>query len=142
MYSPLRIIGPDGWEINKRTSFTDYRGWWRESSNSDIHIKGFTDPGNPLLSGGYLLQYLAYPALVTDTSSVVEFPDSGTMGLCYQCAALIVESLPSAKDLAVHYYNLSSQYMKIATQANIDARGQSSGGFVPSLFTIDQAFKG
>lgn len=136
LYAPLRILEPSGTkEVRKRTSFVDTNGWWRESANTQIHVKG-------LASGLYTLHYIAYPATVATNNSPIEFPDSGTMGLCYYVAALIVESLPNAKDLATHYYSLAERDMKIAVQGNVDARGHSSGGYVPSLNLVDTVFKG
>ncbi|AHV96155.1 hypothetical protein [Paenibacillus sabinae] len=133
MYAPLRILDPNWRDVQKRVSFADTRGWWRESYNTQIHIKGIALTANPLPSGNYTLQYIAYPAAVSSESSLVEFPDAGTMGLCYYCSALIVESLDNAKDLAAHYYSLADSHLEVATQANIEGRGTSSGGYVPSL---------
>ncbi|WP_138752761.1 hypothetical protein [Paenibacillus sinopodophylli] len=135
LYAPLRIINPSGSETAKRTSFVDTKiGWWRESSNTQIHVRGMV--------GDYTLHYLTYPAQVVQTSSAIEFPDAGSMGLAYYTVALIVESLPNSKSLSVHFYTLAQQHLKIATQANIDARGHSSGGFIPSLNDVDMAFGG
>jgi hypothetical protein len=135
LYAPLRIVDPTGKESAKRVSYVDTKvGWWRESHNTQMHVRGF--------NGAYTLHYIAYPAQVAQTSSVIEFPDAGSMGLAYYTAALIVESLPNSKSLAVHFYTLAQQHLKVAVQANIDARGHSSGGFVPSLNTVDLAFGG
>ncbi|WP_214629989.1 hypothetical protein [Paenibacillus agaridevorans] len=135
LYAPLRIMDSTGKEVVKRTAYADTKsGWWRESSNTPIHVKG--------LNGAYTLHYIAYPSTVASASSPVEFPDAGSLGLSYHVAAMIMESRPHAKDLAAHYYALSQRYLKIAVQANIDARGHSSGGFVPSLNTVDSAFGG
>lgn len=136
LYAPLRILEPSGTkEVRKRTSFVDTNGWWRESTNTQIHVKGLT-------AGSYTLHYIAYPATVATSSSIIEFPDSGTMGLSYYTAALVVESLPNGKDQADHYYGLYARHMKIAVQANIDARGHSSGGYVPSLNLVETVYKG
>jgi hypothetical protein len=142
IYAPLRILDPQGRDTQKRVSFADTRGWWRESTNTRIHIKGFSHVTNPLPAGNYTLQYLKYPSTVSSLSSVIDFPDAGEMGLCYFVAALVMESRPSAKDLSTHYYNLAAQHLKVAEQATIDGRGTSSGGFVPSLARIDAIFGG
>lgn len=135
MYAPLRIMDSNGKETAKRTAYADTKaGWWRESSNTALNVKGLT--------GSYTLHYIAYPAQLAQTTSVIEFPDAGSMGLAYYTAAMIVESLPNAKDLVAHYYSLAQQHLKIAVQATIDARGHSSGGYVPSLNTVDTAFLG
>lgn len=142
LYSPLRIYGPDGRTIPRRSSSEDYKGWWREAANTRIHIRGYTEKSQPLTAGNYTLDYIFYPTAVTQESSPVQFPDAGTMGLCYYCAALILESRPNAKDLVIHYFALANQHLSIAVQANIDARGKSSGGYAPTLNTVDQVFKG
>lgn len=142
IYAPLRILDPNGREVQKRVSFADTRGWWREATNTKIHIKGYALATNPLPQGNHILQYLAYPATVASLESPVQFPDAGSMGLCYYVAGLILESRPSAKDLVMHYMTLSKTHLKIAMQANIDGRGTSSGGFVPSLAMVDLVFGG
>lgn len=141
MYAPLRILDPNGREMTRRTSFTDSKGWWRESSNTQISVKGFSLASQPLASGNYTLHYLAYPATIASSSSVVEFPDAGTMGLCYYTAALIAESFADdGKGIVNHFYAKAKGHLRIAVQANIDGRGHSSGGVVPSLNDIDTAF--
>lgn len=142
MYAPLRILDPNGRDMQKRVSFADTRGWWREATNTKIHIKGYALATNPLPQGNHILQYLAYPATVASLESPVQFPDAGSMGLCYYVAGLILESRPSAKDLVMHYMALSKTHLNIAMQANIDGRGTSSGGFVPSLAMVDLVFGG
>ncbi|NJJ38542.1 hypothetical protein [Paenibacillus apii] len=142
MYAPLRILDPNGRDMQKRVSYADTRGWWREATNTQIHIKGYALATNPLPAGNHILQYLAYPAAVSSLLSPVQFPDAGSMGLCYYVAGLILESRPNAKDLVTHYYNLAQGHLKIAVQASIDGRGTSSGGFVPSLNSVDLAFGG
>lgn len=142
MYAPLRILDPNGRELAKRTSFTDTKGWWRESSNTQLHIKGFSLTSQALAAGNYTLHYLAYPATISSSSSVIEFPDAYAMGLCYYTAAMIGESfVDSDKSLVSHYYNLADADIAIATQANIDARGHGSGGFVPSQTKTREVFR-
>lgn len=145
MYAPLRLLEPvqgniKDRELQKRVSFSDTRGWWRDSANTQIHVKGFALATNPTPQGSYTLHYLKYPAPIASLESAVEFPDAGSMGLCYFVAALILESRPTAKDLATHYYNLADAHLNVAQQANIDGRGQSSGGYVPSLITVGNVF--
>lgn len=132
MYAPLRILDPQGRDMQKRVSFADTRGWWREATNTNIHIKGYALATNPLPAGNHILQYLAYPAPVISLQSAVQFPDSGSMGLCYYVAGLILESRPTAKDLVNHYYGLADGYWDIVILANTMGRGTSSGGPVPS----------
>lgn len=141
MYAPLRILDPNGREIAKRTSFVDTKGWWRESANTQIDVKGFSLTSQPLAAGNYTLHYLAYPAAIASTSSPVEFPDAGTMGLCYYTAALIVEAFAdSDKNIANHFYQKAKGHLRIAVKANLDGRGHSSSGFVPSMNDIETVF--
>jgi hypothetical protein len=135
MYAPLRILDPQGRDMQKRVSFADTRGWWREATNVNIHIKGYALATNPLPAGNHILQYLAYPGTIASLESRVDFPDVGSMGLCYFVAGLILESRPSAKDLANHYYGLADGYWEIVELANMEGRGTSSGGPVPSMVT-------
>lgn len=142
MYAPLRILDPSGRETAKRTSFVDVKGWWRESANTKIHMKGFTVASQPMAAGNYVLHYLAYPATVASAGSVIEFPDAGAMGLTYFVAAMIGESFVDGdKRIVDHYYGLADAEIPITTQANIDGRGHSSGGFVPSQSTTDSVFR-
>lgn len=142
MYAPLRILDPSGRETAKRTSFVDVKGWWRESANTQIHMKGFALPSQPLAAGNYVMHYLAYPSKIASGNSVIEFPDAGAMGLSYFVAAMIGESFVDGdKSIVDHYYRLADAEISIATQANIDGRGHSSGGFVPSQSTTDSVFR-
>jgi hypothetical protein len=139
LYAMLRIIKPDGRSMNKRTSFEDYSGWWRESSNMPINITGFTATP-PLAAGNYRLHYLKYPAKVTATGDPVEFPESAIMGLIYYTCAMVLESHPNLKDQTSYFYGLAKAQLKVAVLANMDARGTGSGGFVPSVSVVDQYF--
>lgn len=141
LYAPLTLLNPQGYEVTKRTSFSDDKGWWRDGSNSSVHIKGFSS-ARPLMQGDYTLKYVAYPKKITEATDAVEFPDAGSLGLSYHCAALIMESLPNHKDLATHFYNLSILHLKSITQASIDSMGRSTGGFRPDTATIDAVYKG
>lgn len=142
MYSPLLILDPNGKEIPMRRSFTGSKGWYKEATNTRFHFKGFSLTERPLPSGEYTLQYIAYPATVGANTSPVEFPDAGAMGLCYYVAALILESLPDGQEMASRFYELSNLRRKVTVQANIDGRGVSSGGFVPSISSVDTVFRG
>lgn len=134
LYSPLRILDSTNKEINKRTSWSQTVGWWRESSNTSIHTKGMT--------GNHTLMYIAYPADVTATTDIIDFPASGNLGLIYYVCAMIVESLPNAKDQATHFYNLANMHLKVTVLANVDGRGVSTGGWIPSVNSIDTYFSG
>lgn len=143
LYAPLRILDPFGQETEKRTSTAASKGWWRESSNTQLHMRGFTLSSRPLPAGNYTLHYIAYPALISSNTSIVEFPDAGQMGLCYYAAGLIVESLEDEqKPLPLYHFAKAQEHLKIAVQANIDARGHGSGGFVPSQNIVDTVFFG
>jgi hypothetical protein len=138
-YAMLRIIKPDGRSLNKRTSFEDTSGWWRESANMPINITGFTS-APPLAAGNYRLHYLKYPAKVTAVTDVIEFPEAGIMCLIYYTCAMVLESHPNLKDQTTYFYKMAKQNLKVSVLANTDARGTGSGGFVPSVSLVDTYF--
>jgi hypothetical protein len=140
MYAPLRIIDPNGRDMQKRVSFPDTRGWFKDASNLQINIKGFTYPGNPLPAGDHILHYIHYPSTIASLDSIVQFPDAGAMGLCYYVAGLILESRPTAKDLVSHYMTLSKEHLKIVQKASITGRGTFGSGYVPSMADVDEMF--
>lgn len=134
LYAPLRLIGSNGMELEKRTTYAASKGWYREAANMPVHTKG--------ISGVVILQYVAYPKTVALVTDEVEFPESALLGLAYHVSAMVMESLPNAKDLAVHYYTLSAQHLKIAVLANRDSRGLGSWGYVPTVSVVDEFYKG
>lgn len=132
MYSPLRILDPNGRDTVKRTSYAAPTGWWRESGSSQIHTKGF--------SGNYTLHYIAYPADVTAVGNEVQFPDSGIMGLVFWTCGIVKESANGYEE-ANQMYQRAKERLRLSIAANDYGRGKSSGGWVPSLNDVDIIFK-
>lgn len=133
LYSPLRILNASGNEVQKRTAYAAPTGWWKESAGNTINTKSMT--------GNHTLHYIRYPSDVTATADPVEFPDSGMMGLAFWVCGIIKESANGYEESNVMYQRARDR-LKIAVQANIDGRGVSTGGWVPSLNTIETVFKG
>lgn len=131
MYSPLRILSSTGTETDKRTAYSAPVGWWRESANTAIHTKGLT--------GANTLQYVAYPATVVSTSSPVEFPDVGIVGLAYWMLAAIKESRNAMEESQDLQAKARARFKRIVL-ANQAARGFTSVGYVPNTEDIDNNF--
>lgn len=132
MYAPLRILSPSGMDTVRRTSFAAPTGWWRESDGQPIHTKQLT--------GNHTLIYVGYPLSVTDTNSPLDFPEAGVMGLAFWVIGIAKEARNAFEESAAMYQRARDRF-KIIVQANIAARGTSSGGFVPSINDVDTAFK-
>lgn len=132
MYAPLRILGPNGSDVVKRTSYAAPTGWYRESDGQQIHTKQMT--------GNHTLIYIGYPLPVTDTNSPLDFPDAGVMALAFWVIGIAKESR-NAFDESNAMYQRARERLKITVLANEAARGVSSGGFVPSINDVDRAFK-
>jgi hypothetical protein len=124
LYSPLRILDASGNEVNRRSSFSATKGWWRESDAAQIHTKG--------ISGVHTLHYVAYPASVSGTGSTLDFPESGLMALAFWVCGIVLESR-NAWEEANAMYARAQQRFSIPVLANEAARGYSSGGYVPSF---------
>lgn len=132
MYAPLRLLGPDGYETVKRSSYAASPGWWRESNSQPIHTKG--------LNGTYTLHYVAFPSKVTQENDLIEFPEPGIMVLIFWTISLIKQSRNAyAEAKAMRAEALEA--LKITVLSNESARGRSSGGFVPSLNEVNMYYK-
>lgn len=132
MYSPMRILDPSGNETVRRTSYSAPKGWWKESDAAQIHTKG--------LIGSHTLHYVAYPAAVSSSTSPLDFPEAGVMGLVFWCSGIVKESR-NAYDEAGSMYLKGKERLKVLVLANVAARGYSSGGYVPSVNEVDTSFK-
>lgn len=132
LYSPLRILDPNGTETVKRTSYSAPKGWWRESDAAQIHTKSMT--------GNHTLHYVSYPKAAADTNSALDFPEAGFMGLAFWCCGIVKESR-NAYDESNAMYSRAKERLKVLVLANIAARGTSSGGYVPSTNDVDSSFK-
>lgn len=133
LYAPLRILNASGTSVQKRTAYEAPQGWWKESSGNTVNTKG--------MMGSHTLHYVYYPADVTATADVVDFPDAGMMGLAFWVCGIIKESANGYEEADI-MYKRGRDRLKVAVQSNIDGRGVSSGGWVPSIATIDTVFKG
>jgi hypothetical protein len=125
LYEQLRILTPDeatGTELTKRTSFAAGRGWWRESANSQIHIKG---------SGTYVMQYKAYPAKAAIADQILEWPATSYDLLMFETIGKIKESKDDAAG-ATAAYAVADKLIPILVKANADAQG-TTGGRPPSM---------
>lgn len=124
MYAPLRLLNANGSPVQKRTAFEAPVGWWRESSQNQIHTRGIT--------GNHVLHYIAYPKTLTNVNDDVEFPDAGMMGLVFWTLGIIKEST-NAYDESRAMYDRAKERLRVAIAANDFGRGKSTGGWVPSL---------
>lgn len=129
IYAPQRIMNAaETSEVPKRTAFSAPVGWWRESDGAAIHVRGLT-------SGSYKLHYIGYPTTVSATTDTLDFPEAGIMVLAYWCSALVKEA-SNSYDEAQAMRAIANKNMGVIVQANTDARGVSSGGYVPSQATL------
>lgn len=104
----------------KRTAYEAPTGWWRESQDQGVHLKGLT-------AGNYTLKYLRYPKQITLAADIVEFPSSGNATLCKTVAGMIKLSKNSyAGQQALDAS--AKQSMSVAAQGSISAKGTGSTG--------------
>jgi hypothetical protein len=122
LYEQIRIMDSNGQEIQRRTSFSSPVGWWRESANTKIHIKG---------AGTYTLHYKAYPTKITSDSQQLEWPASSYDLLMWQTIGMIKESKNDVEG-ATAAYAIVDKLIPILVKANVDAQG-TPGGRAPSL---------
>lgn len=115
LYEQLRILDANGKSIPKRTSWEDTKGWYRESANSQLHIKG---------AGVYTLQYKGYPAKAATADQVLEWPSSSYDLLEYETIGKIKESLNDLEG-ANSAYAVADKLIPILIKANIDARNHN-----------------
>lgn len=104
----------------KRTSYEAPVGWWRESQDQGVHIKG-------LEAGNYTLKYLRYPKQITIATDIVEFPTSGNATLCKTVVGMIKLSKNSYAGMQA-LDSSAKQSMGAAAQGSISAKGTNSSG--------------
>lgn len=123
-YAPIRIyVGSEnGKALVKRTSFEAQQGWFIESANDRMHIKG---------AGTYVLSYRAYPAKATSASQVLEWPAASYDLLMFETIGKIKESLNDLEG-AAQAYTTADKLIPILVKANLDNSQSSTGGAVPS----------
>jgi hypothetical protein len=120
MFEPMAIYATGDVQMQKRTAYDAPVGWWRESNNLEIHLRG-------LVVGNYTLKYVKYPARVTLDTDTVEFPPSGYDALIKEVVSLIKYSKNSLGD--AEFINAQAkQSMGLAAQGSISAKGTGSSG--------------
>lgn len=125
MYEPLRILDSNGNEVRRRTSFSGAEGWFKESANADIHVKGFK-------SGDYTLHYIRYPKWISSPSDVPEWPEAGYMALIFQVCGMIKES-KNFYDESQAMYAKAERHLNAVAMANDSARGTRTIGAYQDL---------
>lgn len=120
MYEPMVIYNSSDVQQQKRTAYDAPTGWWKESNNLEIHVKGLTP-------GSYTLKYIKYPNPVTLDSDVVEFPPSGYLTLAKKVISLIKYSKNSYGG-SEFMENQASKSMGLAAQGSISSKGTGTTG--------------
>lgn len=123
-YAPIRIFINDesGKALGKRTSFEAPTGWFIESANDRIHIKG---------TGTYVLSYRAYPAKAISETQVLDWPASSYDLLMFETIGKIKESLNDLEGASAAYA-IADKLIPILIKANMDNSQSTTGGMVPS----------
>lgn len=131
IFEPMVIYGSNDVEVQKRTAYSAPKGWWRESENLPIHVKGLT-------SGDYTLKYIKYPARVTIATDPIEFPPTAYDMLIKEVIALIKYSKNSygGADFADAQAKKS---MGLAIQGSVSARGTGTTGQPPGPVDVSTA---
>jgi hypothetical protein len=125
MYSPIKIlVAPEvsGSTFLHRTSFDAPSGWFKESANDPIHIKG---------AGSYVLHYRALHAKITSESQTLDIPMQAVRLIQYEALAQIFHSLNDTAN-ATTMRSIAVAEVPIVIQANMDSSSATTGGIVPS----------
>lgn len=133
MYEPLRLLKVDGSseiEVQRRYSDTAPIGWYCESPNKPIHLRGVT--------GTLRLKYIRYPRQVTQASDPVDVSEAGYKPLIMEISSLIKSAKNFYQESEAMGAVAKSGYAGI-TQAAISGRGPSSGGQPPSYDDVKKA---
>lgn len=131
LYDTLRIFDAADPKrpLMKRTSFEAPQGWWRDSFNTKVHIRG---------SGTWVMQYKGYPPKVTSADQVLEWPATSYDLLQYETIGKIKESLNDLEGAAAAY-KITDGLVGVLAKANYDAYSPS-GARPPGLNEL-QYFK-
>jgi len=127
MFEPLRLLnigGGNEMEVPKRYSDTAPTGWYCESPNQPIDLKG--------IRGQVKLKYIRYPRQVTQIGDPVDCPESGYDALINKISAQVKSVKNFYEESAAMEAKAKDGYPNVA-QAAISARGQSSAGAPPSF---------
>lgn len=119
LYEPQGVFpysgGADGVAAQKRTSWEAPTGWIHEDAYSQIHTRG--------LSGSYRLKYLRYPANVSASGDVLEYPQAGYWDLIYDVASM-VKLIKNAYDESIAVRNLATGTASV--KASTSSKGTNS----------------
>jgi hypothetical protein len=125
MHSPIKILNApevSGTTFSKRTSFDAPNGWFKESANDQIHIKG---------AGTYVLHYRAYHAKIASEGQALDIPQAAYRLIQYETLASIFHSLNDIESFNA-MRSIAMAEVPILIQANMDSSASSTGGVVPS----------
>lgn len=123
MFEPQTILSSTDTPLLHRNSYEASTGWWRDSQNQEIHLRGVT-------AGNYTLKYLKYPARVTLDTDTVEFPPSGYDALIKEVLSLIKYTKNSYG--GADFMDAKAKVaLGEAVQGAISARGTGSTGQPP-----------
>lgn len=131
LFEPQIIFKPDGSPLLKRSSDDAPIGWWRESQNLPIHIRGFSSYA-PLAVGNFTLKYLKYPKQITIDSDAVEIAPSGYYQLIFDVCRLIKLTRNSYQGAEFMGAQADRALMQ-TVQGAMSARGTGSTGQPPSV---------
>lgn len=123
IFEPLTLLTSTESEVPKRTSYSAPTGWFRETHDLGVHVKGLT-------AGNYTLKYLRYPSTITLSGDAIEFPTSANATLCKEVVSLIKLSKNSYGG-AEYMDKISKTGLGNAMQGAISARGTGSSGQPP-----------
>jgi hypothetical protein len=134
LFEPQMIFQPNGQPLQPRTSDVAPIGWYRESQNLQIHIRGFS--ATPALAAGnYQLKYLKYPKQITIDGDAIEIAPSGYYQLVFDVCRMIKLSRNSyggAEFMGQH----ADQALSAAVQGAISGRGTGAVGQPPSAADV------
>jgi hypothetical protein len=129
LFEPQMILMPNGQPLQKRTADDAPVGWYRESQNLQIHIRGFS-AATPLTPGNYQLKYLKYPKQITIDADAVEIAPSGYYELIMDICRMIKLTRNSYGG-SEFMGQQADRALSAAVQGAISARGTGSTGQPP-----------
>lgn len=137
LFEPLMILDANDKRMQQRTSDDAPIGWWRESHNLEIHIRGFNYT-RPLIAGPYTLKYLKYPKQITLEGDKLEIAPSGYYQLVHDVARLIKLTRNSYQG-SEFMGTQAEQSLTQTVQGAISGRGIGSGTTPPGLNDVKNA---
>jgi hypothetical protein len=125
LYAPIKIlVSPEvsGTTLIHRSSFDAPTGWFKESFNDQIHIKG---------AGTYILHYRALHAKITGDGQTLDIPQAAYRLIQYETLASIFHSLNDIESFNA-MRAIAIAEVPILIQANMASSAATTGGVVPS----------